>query len=187
MNRSIDAVRRLLHLVPRAPESAIPGPATADELAAFDAWLGFRIPADLRQWLEISNGPLVGPGGLFGVGSADDFVKIERHLSRHPDWLARKWIPIAGDGCGNYYLLVASGEFGPGHPIVFVDTMAVALTMPRIGASFVVASDLWIFLEGLLQHEIDAEVDWMFDQSKVIARDPAILDVVHVAMPWNAD
>lgn len=63
----------------------------------------------------------------------------------------------------------------------------MALTTPSIGASFVVASDFWIFVEGLLQHEIDAEGDWMFDQSKVMARDPAILDVVHVALPLDAD
>ncbi len=192
MSDPIDVVKQLLQIAPADPGRPLPGPATAQELAAFERSLGYEIPAELRRWLETCNGPLVGPGGLFGIGSADDDVNLEHRAARHPEWSARRWIPVAGDGCGNDYLLVASGEFGPGHPVVFVEMISDPLT-----PAFVVASGLWRFLEGLLrqdieecspQHDRDSEAArWPFDEALVVARDPAILDVVGVPLPWNAD
>ena len=180
MNKLIESVTQLLTIVPRPPGTAIPGPASTGDLNAFRQSIGYEIPPDLRDWLNISNGPCVGPGGLFGIGLLPKHLSIDHHLSLYPEWGERRWLPIAGDGSGNYYLLAASEEFGGGHPIVFVEPI-----VDKFKPIYVAASNIWSFLDFLLRRELN-QSKWPFDQAEVLACDPDILTVVGVSLPWEA-
>ena len=67
----------------------------------------------------------------------------------HAPWRDRGWLPVAGDGCGNQYVLVSHG------------------------IAYVVASDLWTFLRFLLLRET-GDGRWPFDRRAVIAADPEL-------------
>ena len=56
------------------------------------------------------------------------------------------WLPVAGDGCGNYYVLREDGTVG------FVDTMQDPGKIDRQAASGL----LW-FMIGLLEHDQEAD------------------------------
>jgi hypothetical protein len=174
------SVRNLLELVPRPPEAAIPGGLADEDIDAFQSELGYTVPPPLREWLRVSNGPCVGPGGLFGIGAVPKHLSIQHHLSLYPEWGAKKWLPVAGDGCGNYYLLVAAHDFGAGFPVVFVEPM-VDVSSPI----YVAASGLWSFLDFILRKEL-AKSSWPFGRAEVVAQDPGILDVTGVPLPWDA-
>jgi len=57
----------------------------------------------------------------------------------YPRWVELGWLPVAGDGCGNYYVLRDDGAVG------FVDTMKDPDQIDRQ-----VAGDLLMFMTGLL-------------------------------------
>ncbi len=63
----------------------------------------------------------------------------------HPEWAGPGWLPVAGDGCGNYYVLLGNGAVG------FVDTMK---DPGQVGQQ--VAGDLLSFMTDLLAHDQDA-------------------------------
>jgi cell wall assembly regulator SMI1 len=172
----------LLHKVPRPPEQQIPKGATDAEIGAFEARMGLLVPDDLRQWLRVSNAPCVGPGGLFGIGeAAPDFLNIESILGLFPAWQEKKWIPVAGDGCGNYYVVPTQHEFGAGFPVVFVESIC-----DDEAPAYIVASDLGHFLIFILEREL-GKASWPFDEKVVVHDDPAILKFDHVSLPWRAD
>src|ERR1700689_4522542 len=114
-------IKKLLHEAPRAPEDSIPGGVSEKDLGAFVGRTGITLPSSMRKWLQLSNGPCVGPGGLFGIRPKRPALDIEKILDIFPSWKARKWIPVAGDGCGNYYVMPTKEDFGVGFPIVFID------------------------------------------------------------------
>jgi len=129
----------------------------------------------------ISNGPCVGPGGLFGIGPARTDLDIETCLDLFPAWKKKKWIPIAGDGCGNYYIVPTQQEFGPGNPVLFIDTI-----WSTESAQFVVASGIGYFLLFLLEKEL-GKTGWPFDEQHVALLDPGIKLTCGVALPWRTD
>jgi hypothetical protein len=94
-------------------------------------------------------------------------------------WGARKWLPVAGDGCGNYYLLASANDFGAGFPVVFVEP-----TVDVSSPAYVAASGLWNFLDFMLSKEL-AKSGWPFGMAEVVARDPGILRVTGVPLPWE--
>jgi cell wall assembly regulator SMI1 len=171
MTADFAGVLDLLGRAPRPPEEAPPVGATAAELATLEHTLGFPLPNDLRAWLTVCRGSLAGPGGLYGVDTAP--TSIASVLDLYPDWRDRRWIPVAGDGCGNHDVLEAGAVF-------FVDTMASVDAF-----DYVVASGLIPFLTFLLERELGAK-GWPFDADYVFARDPALAHVSEPSLlPWN--
>jgi hypothetical protein len=175
----------LLDQVPREPNTQLPEGATDQELFAFEKSMVLRLPVELKEWLRTCNGPCVGPGGIYGVSPAPDFLSIEAHLASVPDWKTRGWFPVAGDGCGNHYVLDSNSGSGDQHPIYFIDH-ELSLTEPQ----YIVASNLWQFLRFLLQAELDRlhgiPPSWPFHEATVRAADPGLAQYSgKVSFPWE--
>jgi hypothetical protein len=60
-------------------------------------------------------------------------------LDLYPEWRTLGWLPVAGDGCGNYYVLAGDGTVG------FVDTTSDPGSVERQ-----VSGDLLSFMTDLL-------------------------------------
>jgi cell wall assembly regulator SMI1 len=136
--------RRIQDLLARAPkpsEDVIPRGVTEAECIDFERRTGITLPADMRDWLKLANGP----GGLYGIRPDRTYLDIESFLSFFPSWLTRKWIPIAGDGCGNNYVLSTQNEYGVGCPVLYFETGGAA-----DAPLYVVASDIGHFLVFIL-------------------------------------
>jgi hypothetical protein len=69
---------------------------------------------------------------------------MARRRDLFPEWVERGWLPVAGDGCGNCYILTADGIVG------FVDTMNDPGRIDRQ-----VAGDLLSFMADLLADDQD--------------------------------
>jgi hypothetical protein len=171
-------IDQLIRQVPRPPETELPVGCSDADINEFEGRTGLSIPNQLRDWLKQSNGSLVGPGGLFGIQPCDYRVDIERDLSFYPQWASLGYIPVAGDGCGNYYVAVTNRSVDNG-VIAFIDTMS---DPDRPG--YAVASDTEHFLVFLLEQEL-GERFWPFDREKVVAADPAIENVTTIPLPWS--
>ena len=180
------------------PGETIPEGASDDDIVGFEKRTGLKVPPLLRSWLRTSNGPCVGSGGVYGFRPDRPFLDIEHKLQLYPAWIELGWIPIANDGCGNYYLVVMRNEFGEGEPVVFLDTLQ-GETEP----TYVVASDTWHFLRFYVKDELDQmkrpilsteEVlrrasespDWPFNKEFVLREDPDIQKFSSATLPWDA-
>lgn len=175
----IPQIRGLLDEVPQPPEELLPEGVSDQECNDFEKRTGIALPHDVRDWLKIANGPCVGPGGLFGIRPARTHLDIESCFTMFPLWKTKKWIPIAGDGCGNYYLVPTQHEYGGGYPVLFVDTGSSSET-----PSYIVASDIGHFLVFLLEKELGRE-GWPFNEKAVIQFDPQITQFNGAALPWT--
>ncbi len=173
-------IRQLLAQAPRPPEEGLPGGITDVECDAWEQRTGIHLPTEVRQWLKISNGPCVGPGGLYGIRPQRSYLDMEACLDRHPSWKIRKWIPVAGDSCGSCYVIPTQQEYGNGYPVLFVDHCE-----PDAPA-YIVASDIGHFLVSLLAKETGVQ-GWPFNESYVTKADPEITRFVGVPLPWTAD
>ena len=174
-------IRELLVKAPQPPEDTLPNGLSTADCDAFEQRTGIRMPDDLRQWLVIANGPCIGPGGLYGICPRRPHLDMEGLLARFPHWAERQWIPVAGDGCGNHYVIATQQEYGDGYPVLFVDTSS-----NPDSPSFIIASDIGHFLVGLLEKELGAK-DWPFNQAYVIKADPEIRSFYNLPFPWTED
>lgn len=175
----MEQISELLHQVPRPPEDSIPSGVTDEEIAHFEERTGIVVPAMLRRWLRVTNGPCVGPGGFYGIQPLRSHLEIEEYLNLFPDWKKRQWIPVAGDGCGNHYIIPTQNEFGLGYPVLFID-VGRAVDSP----SYVVASDLEHFVVGTLRKEM-GDAGWPFSRDRTLAFDPGLSDFHAVPFPWE--
>lgn len=177
----IDAIQiwDLLSKVPMPPEE-LPEGINDHECDVFEKRTGIRLPADLRDWLKLCNGPCAGPGGFFGIRPWRSDLDIEAILELYPEWEAKKWIPVAGDGCGNYYVMPTEQEFGPGFPVFFIEAEE-SRELPQ----YIAASDLGHFLIAILQRELNIK-GWPFDRDFVMQSDPEITRFHSVKLPWLA-
>jgi len=157
----------LLHAAHHPPEDPLEG-ASLDEVREFESRIGIPLPDSLVSWLLVCRGSAGGEGGIFGVGNTRAFLDIEAILELYPDWRALGWIPIAGDGCGNYYVLMTSR---PGPPVGFVETMS-----SEVEVDYITASSLDIFLREMLLCQ-GTPTGWPFDRAYVARTDPALLDI----------
>ena len=107
-----------------------------------------------------------------------EIVDIEFYYGLHPSWKNKNRIPVAGDGCGNFYLMATNDDFGYGRPIFFVDTLE-----DPDEPCYLVASDLWHFLSFLLRKEL-GETGWPFMKEIVVEKDPAIENYHGIPYPW---
>jgi cell wall assembly regulator SMI1 len=167
--------------------------ATSDvDIEALQGRIGIKVPDDLREWLKISNGAFADTIPVYGAHPAEHPLSMEGILNIFPLWREIKWIPVAGDGCGNYYVIATQNEFGEGFPVVFIEAVTDNST-PR----YIVASDLGHFLVLVMESElaqrdldpVETELEplpW-FNEQKVLHDDPAILNFHGVPLPWNAD
>lgn len=200
---SKERVLSLLLQVRRDPDIPLPGGATEAELTEFEASTGLRLPSELRDWLQTCNGPCVGPGGLYGISQEREFLSMQKRLSLHPEWIDLGWIPLAGDGCGDEYVLDIKAGIAPNHPIYFLEHERTMLE-----PDYVVAVGVWRFLEMLLQDDLDCEtlIDdemldnnelanefervswWPFKKERVLAANPELADYQgNVPLAWEAD
>jgi hypothetical protein len=100
-------------------------------------------------------------------------------LEFHPEWVGFDWIPIAGDGVGNYYVLDASRKHIDRDAVFFVDSMEDE------GLTYIAASSLLIFLESLLEKEL-GEKRWPFVATYVLSVDPDIMRIRDTnLLPWH--
>lgn len=118
----------------------------------------------LRAWFGVMNGGVL-EGAVYGLGDSSNWLTIDFVYSLFPGWKSNGWVPIASDGCGNYYVAPTKNEFGTGLPIVFIDS-GESLDRP----AYIVASDIWIFLEGLMRTELTGGTDWPWP----VEADPAL-------------
>jgi len=123
----------------RAPEDEPPHGALPTELEVLAGRLGQPLTLPLKTWLSICNGAAIGPGGVFGQRPDRHFLDMVKIRELCPAWRGLGWIPVAGDGCGNYFVLT------PGATVGFVEPMSD----PRILAGQV-APDLLSFMTDLL-------------------------------------
>ena len=174
---ALTAVLSLLHKLERPPGEDIPPGILPAELDEAEHRIGFKLPASYRDWLIATNGPCVGPGGLVGIANCRKVQDLEAIYALYPQWKEKHWVPVAGDGCGNYYVMVQGGR--DLESVVFMDT-AENTDEP----AFVVASDLWHFLAFLLQKDLGGS-GWPFDRNEVLKTDPQIA-TTHFTLPWDA-
>jgi len=172
----LSEIQTLLGSVPAAPEYIQPPGVSTDVIDAFTKRTNIAVPEDLQVWLRHANGLSIGPGGLYGIQTARKGLDIEYHYRIFPQWKVKCWIPIAGDGNGNYYIL---DSHTGGNPILFVDVHEDP-DLP----TFIVASNIWHFLAFLLKRELN-EPGWPFRREYVILHDPSIIQYLNVRMPWE--
>ena len=132
-------LRRLVAGAVRAPEDNAPEGASAAELAALADRLGHSLPPVLRCWLSVCRGAAIGQGGVFGHRPDEPFLDMVKNLDRYPEWRSLGWLPVAGDGFGNFYVLAQDGTIG------FVDTMIDPHRLERH-----VSDDLLSFMTDML-------------------------------------
>ena len=183
MDRIRLEVAQLLRKVPKPPNYSLPEGASENELAYLSKILGYALPIELGDWLRTSNGPLVGPGGVYGVPPAEKKLLITEHLKQNSAWQASRWIPVAGDGNGNTYVLDATPGIGSSHSVYFVDHEDER-------ECYRVASNLWLFLRFLFLSELarvhQEKPHWPFDKSYVLHFDPAIaMYSGAIVLPWE--
>ncbi|WP_181259297.1 SMI1/KNR4 family protein [Pseudoduganella armeniaca] len=169
----------LLQAATLPPDATLPAGIPDTALQQLQAAFGRELPPQLVDWLRRSNGPCAGPGGLFGYATGTRHLDIDYYWELYPAWRERGWIPVAGDGCGNYYVLLATGAAAA--PVAFIDTAEGDDTL-----AYLVASDLWHFIDFYLRSDA-GEGGWPFDQDDVLASDPMLANAAGAPLPWLAD
>jgi cell wall assembly regulator SMI1 len=142
-------VLAMLPLLPLAPEDKLPGGATAEQIQLLQKYFDLQLPTQLVEWLGCCNGPCVAQGGVFGVRPDRTFLDIINYAKQHPHWQQNHWLPIGGDGCGNYYVLALDPSNADSCPVFFIDHEADYDEL-----SHQVAPDLWHFLHWLFKDEL---------------------------------
>ncbi len=94
----------------------------------------------------------------------------------YPHWRSNGWLPVAGDGSGNYYVLTTAPLAGF---VAFVDT---ADDPTRL--DYLAATTLWQFLLFLFQREL-GQPGWPFDPRTVLAEDPDLVQAPTELLPWR--
>lgn len=162
---------------------------TLEEIAQSERRLGIRFPQALKQWLAVCNGAHTTFGDLYGVPTSTKGGRgtIEAIATMWNDagWLQRGWIPIANDGCGNFYV-IAYDHGTRDYAVAFIDTMENPQTL-----SYAVASSLLPFVAAFFLKDINLEIPaskqviWPFDEYWVRENDPALFEVTVAALPWT--
>jgi len=144
VDEALEVLRGLVAGAIRAPEDELPRGAVPTELDSLQARLDCYLPPVLRAWLSVYRGAGIGPGGVFGPRPDAPLLDMAWRRDLFPGWAESGWLPVAGDGCGNCYVLTADGTIG------FVDTMKDPGRIDRQ-----VAGDLLSFMTSLLAGDQD--------------------------------
>lgn len=179
-----EKVLKLVQGAPLPPEETIPPGASREQIDAFSKTYRLNMPEELAEWLSLTNGAPIGPGGLYGLQTEREHRDIQNLYTLYPEWLRLGWIPVAGDGCGNQYVLDTTVRIAETHPVYFVDHEQ-GYDQP----DYIVASGLWSFLRFLLARETDGDTrsaQWPFKKAYVLAEDSGLEHYVGpVAFPWD--
>lgn len=155
-------------------------PFSEEKKIQFEEINSITVPENLHSWLQFSNGSYLGPGGVYGIDNGTEHLDASIVLQDFPVWSEKKWIPVAGDGSGNTYVLVADPQDPLFSSVGFIDT-----TGGDDKITYLVASDIWCFLQFLINKE-KGEKGWPFQKEYVSTNDPGILKFERL-LPWNAD
>ena len=169
----------LLNELARRSGVRLPDGAAPAVLGRFRAFLGFPIPDGVNEWLSVHNGAPVPPAGIFGFETIPE-IDLRRELAVYPSWRERRWIPIAGDGFGNYYVVDASQRYLSTDPVLFVETLE-SIDEP----AYLVSSSVWRFLKFFLSEELGVESRWPFDEQYVLQSDTALAATPETLRPWT--
>jgi SMI1 / KNR4 family (SUKH-1) len=176
-----EEVMRLAAQVPGPPGEPLPPGLSDAEIEGFTRRTGLPVPPELREWLRFTNGPCIGPGGLFGIRPRRGLLDIERALGFVPVFRENGWLPLGTDGCGDYYVLALGPAEDSPRPVLFVDPHGEG----GYGvAAYAVGSGLWPFLRFLFRREL-GEGGWPFDQAAVLAGDPGLAEIRAAPLPWD--
>jgi cell wall assembly regulator SMI1 len=119
LERSLDAIRaHAKKVVPKAAAS-LRRSAGATALKRLEKALGRRVPADLAQWFGQHDGQHFLSEGLDPTApamtwlSVADAIRERAELIAHPEKMLPwndAWLPIVGNGGGDFYVYVTSGR-----------------------------------------------------------------------------
>lgn len=172
-----DCIRVLRSAFPNNFEKRIRG-ASDSEICTLEERLGFALPEALDAWLRVCRGVSFDfLACLYGTDERDHLA-IWQHMPE--DWPNPHWIPIAGDGCGNYYCLLPPTSDAPRGAVGFVEGIG-----PE-SIDYVVASGLYEFLYSYIVAG-DASTDWIDDKELLAQRDPALFKITTWPFIWTAD
>ena len=179
----LEEVLHLATLVPGPPDEPLPAGIPDAEIDSFSRRTGIAIPSELRDWLRFTNGPCIGPGGIFGIHPRREHLDIEGIYEFVPEFKTNNWIPVGTDGCGDYYVLAVTSPDYPLQPVYFVDVWQDGrYSVP----TYAVASSFLQFLRFLFRQELEREPGWPFDSTMVLVIDPELAKVKSAKMPWVA-
>ncbi|SRR5260370_15391812 len=174
-------IEELIDLARRAP--APPGQdlvgASEEEIDGLESEIGRSLSPASRGWLRAVNGAMLGPGGIFGVRKAKDFLSIRKHLNIYPEWRTKGWIPIASDGVGNYWVVIPQGPDGNPDWVAFIDIHEDPGSIDRYFASSVPR-----FIKFLLESEL-GERRWPTDRAYDLEHDQALIAAPEEKAPWS--
>jgi hypothetical protein len=157
-----------------------------------------EIPLPYLKWLSICDG-ISGAciNTLYGIETINELLNL------FPYWALKKWFPIAGDGCGDYYVVVPTNINNKIHyPVIFLDHEHPLSVDVCDQVTCIVSSDFELFLIFFLE-EILFTIDimlvkgyadnfeeeipsfwWPFDRETVIEKDPDIM-LFNLPLPWE--
>jgi hypothetical protein len=177
-----EEVIELAGRVPSPPGEMLPAGVTDIEIDAFTQRTGLPVPQELREWLHFTNGPCIGPGGIYGILPRRRHLDIESVYGLYSGFKHKQWLPLGTDGCGNFFVLALNSEPTGIRPVYFVDVhQGTSHELP----TYAVASELWLFLRFLFRAEL-GNTSWPFDASAVLANDTELASVTGAPLPWNA-
>ncbi|MCC5875111.1 MAG: SMI1/KNR4 family protein [Candidatus Sumerlaeia bacterium] len=177
MNYTFEEIRDFLASLQPSTGQEPSSHLTESDLRSVEQSLGLMIPREIKDWLMVINGSFVGSQVFLGIGTSNSFLDLVPVLQDYPEWKSRAWIPVASDGCGNYY--VASG-INSLCPVVFVDT-AFDFSKP----AYVVSTALRRFLYEFIKSEF-FDTEWPFDRKYILLHDPGLIDATGLGpLPWE--
>jgi hypothetical protein len=179
-----EEVFQLATLAPGPPNEPLPAGISHAEIDLFTERTGLPIPPELRAWLLFTNGPCIGPGGIYGIRPKRNHLDIEGHYEYLPEFKENRWIPIGSDGCGDYYVIALAPHHQSLDPVYFID---LHLDGCFAKPTYVVASGFLRFLRFLFREELGLESGWPFDEKMVLANDPDLAHCTGALTPWEAD
>src|SRR5262245_41964502 len=117
------------------PDGVPPG-ASELEVQTFERLYGLRLPPTVRDWF----------GSEWRVLWNAGLSRARRLSCGLQYFLAKSWLPVAADGCGDYYLIDLTGPDQGDYPVFFWDheTDWDAESGGLI-KGYAVASNVWIF------------------------------------------
>jgi cell wall assembly regulator SMI1 len=175
---ALEELMELARQAPAPPGQRLTGASEAD-IAKLENEIGRTLSGGYRRWLMAANGAMLGPGGMFGIRDKRDFLSTEKYLALHPEWQSLGWVPIAGDGLGNYWVVVPQGPDGTSDWVAFVDTHEDPANVDRY-----VASNVLKFVRFLLESEL-GETRWPGDRGYDLERDPALAAAPEDKAAWS--
>ena len=177
MNAAEIALQQLIARVAQAAPVAPEPKADPATLTAFFRQHRIADTSFLYRWLRLCNGWHLRHGTLYGVGTGSADTDLGILWRMWPDWMARRWLPIADNGHGATYV-IALNAFGAG-PVYCIDPV-----LDESRPQFIAASDLYYFAQFFLHAEL-GDTGWPYTAAHVKRLDPQITNIKSAPLPWE--